>query len=400
MAGGCRPSGSLSGVPPQIPNGSPAVGLYASYGQAQQQFVGGNPGMCSSGSLGGSLRSFPGSAAGGAATVAMPMVRHYSGAGSHSSGSLAGVAPGGGGAMQVKGTSGPAIYSGPYSNYGPYGRQPDGADVRASQLPALQEQLDKLRHASAVQQEQIGELFQELKEAREGKLRLQCEVDSARSASSRLSEELSRERMAREQAEAAAAQGQQALERNLAEREVWPSHGDPAAGAYAPSCNRGACTASFGKFRPPSAPPASSSPGDRPDRAPEVAAPLGLAAAATSVQPADNEGDRTATDRRPSRSLRPRGSAKDDIDARLFDFLQNTDCSLVFRRKNRGWYLFRQADEGGRPSSDDRSVELSIVNGKLMARVEPSGPHDKGWNNGKLGPLERFVTFFSTARDS
>jgi len=82
---------------------------------------------------------------------------------------------------------------------------------------------------------------------------------------------------------------------------------------------------------------------------------------------------------------------KDDIDARLNDFLDRSGCQLSFRRRNKGWYSFRV--EGER---QDRSVEVSITNGKLMAKVEPS-THDPGWNNGKLGPIERFVAHFSSA---
>lgn len=401
MAGGCRPSGSISGVPSQMSAGN---------------------------SLNGSLRSFPGSAAGGPQQpVAVPMVRHYSG--SHSSGSLAGVSAGGlarpqsgsisvpgtalpvapmpAGAVRVTGTSGPAIYSGPCRAYGPCGRQPDGTNVQASHLPALQQEMQKLRHAAAAQQEQIGQLFQELKRTREGKARYQQELDTARSEVARISEELSRERMARGRAEAAATEGQQALERNVAAREAWPSNADPVASPNMPSYNRGECTASFGL-------PGGRMSQDRPDRAVDTEArigspgqPLGAAggvarpsrsAAQAFVASVQVAGQETPADRGASRNTQRRGSAKDDIDARFLDFLQNTDCPLVFKRKNRGFYSFRHADEGGKPSSNDRCVELSIVNAKLMARVEPDGHDDKGWNNGKLGPVERFVTFFSSAR--
>lgn len=86
---------------------------------------------------------------------------------------------------------------------------------------------------------------------------------------------------------------------------------------------------------------------------------------------------------------------KDEIDARLQEFLERTECGLVFRRLNRGWYAFRRAEERG-PRFDERNLELSIVNGKLMARMEPS-THDPGWNNGKLGPIDRFVTSCAAA---
>lgn len=86
-------------------------------------------------------------------------------------------------------------------------------------------------------------------------------------------------------------------------------------------------------------------------------------------------------------------SNKDDIDARLNEYLERSDTGLTFRRLNRGWYAFRRADDRNPPSSD-RGVEISIINGKLMARLEPT-THEKGWNNGKLGPIERFCAHFA-----
>jgi len=86
---------------------------------------------------------------------------------------------------------------------------------------------------------------------------------------------------------------------------------------------------------------------------------------------------------------------RDDIDVRLNEYLARSDTGLTFRRLNRGWYAFRRADDRNSPSSD-RSVEVSIVNGKLMARLEPT-THEKGWNNGKLGPIERFCAYFAQA---
>lgn len=86
---------------------------------------------------------------------------------------------------------------------------------------------------------------------------------------------------------------------------------------------------------------------------------------------------------------------KDEIDVKLQEFLERSDCGLGFRRLNRGWYAFRRADERSVPSGD-RSVELSIINGKLMARLEPS-THHPGWNNGKLGTIERFCAHIAAA---
>lgn len=90
---------------------------------------------------------------------------------------------------------------------------------------------------------------------------------------------------------------------------------------------------------------------------------------------------------------RPRAKAVDDIDERLLTFLESTPCSLQFRRINRGWYQFWPLALGvsSKPGhADAKHVELSIVNGKLMARMEPLSL-DPGWNKGRPGAIERFV---------
>lgn len=86
--------------------------------------------------------------------------------------------------------------------------------------------------------------------------------------------------------------------------------------------------------------------------------------------------------------------AKDEIDSRLLDFLEQSNCALTFRRMNRGWYAFRRMDDVC-PASGDRCVELSLVNNKLMAQVEVQ-THERGWNNGRPGAIERFVAHFAS----
>jgi len=58
-----------------------------------------------------------------------------------------------------------------------------------------------------------------------------------------------------------------------------------------------------------------------------------------------------------------------------------------------GLYAVRPTDPRD-PSTDDRYVEVSIVNGKLMVTMEPS-THEPGWNHGKPGPIEKFVAKFA-----
>lgn len=91
---------------------------------------------------------------------------------------------------------------------------------------------------------------------------------------------------------------------------------------------------------------------------------------------------------------RLQAQAKDDIDLRLLEFLERTDCTLQFKRMNRGWYKFLHPDDP--PSAaNNQHVELSIMNGKLMAKVDPGSHHERSWNNGKRGPIERFVMAYS-----
>jgi len=69
----------------------------------------------------------------------------------------------------------------------------------------------------------------------------------------------------------------------------------------------------------------------------------------------------------------------DEIDLRLEDFYNMTNSAIPFKRVNRGFYKFGET-----------TVELKIVNNKLMAQTED------GWNRGKFGPIEKFITCFET----
>lgn len=92
-------------------------------------------------------------------------------------------------------------------------------------------------------------------------------------------------------------------------------------------------------------------------------------------------------------SAKKKGMTEDEVDAKLNDYLATSPhCRLEFRRLNRGWYEFRRIDEE-RPET--RCVEMTMVNGKLMVRLEPT-THDAGWNHGKLGPIDRFVMAYSS----
>mmetsp|Transcript_41892 Transcript_41892/g.98200 ORF Transcript_41892/g.98200 Transcript_41892/m.98200 type:complete len:405 (-) Transcript_41892:25-1239(-) len=80
------------------------------------------------------------------------------------------------------------------------------------------------------------------------------------------------------------------------------------------------------------------------------------------------------------------GQVKDEIDERLVEYLESSRCPLHFKRVNRGWYQFWSMGKAGQR----RHVELSLVNGKLVARSEAS-MQEEAWNCGKPGAIERFA---------
>lgn len=87
-----------------------------------------------------------------------------------------------------------------------------------------------------------------------------------------------------------------------------------------------------------------------------------------------------------------RRPSRDEVEEKLSDYLANSPhCKLEFCRLNQGWYQYRHATDSSVPQ---KCIEMSVVNGKLMVKLEPTS-HDRGWNNGKLGPIDRFVSQFS-----
>mmetsp|Transcript_6944 Transcript_6944/g.16564 ORF Transcript_6944/g.16564 Transcript_6944/m.16564 type:complete len:468 (+) Transcript_6944:122-1525(+) len=292
----------------------------------------------------------------------------------------------------------------------------------AAQLPGEEAEL---RHAMSMQEARIMELTQQLQACQENAARLSDELEKQRGEAVRLSVELQQERFAREQAEAALQQppqpvGSQALTptasaAGFTKRDlVMKPTGGGAATSRTASASRRAREAKELQDRGPDAPP------ERPMTAAErreaaaaerraavaerrVAAEMAAAerraaadAAAAerraAVEAAAEVGQRSLSKdtgyygRSPGTS-RP-ASAKDEIDSRLQDYLARSQCGLIFRRLNRGFYSFRRANDNG---NNDRDIEMSLVNGKLMVKMEPSA-YDPGWNNGKAGPIERFCT--------
>jgi len=255
----------------------------------------------------------------------------------------------------------------------------------------LQAEVESLRRSVASQEDRILQLTKQLQVSHESERKLAVDLEASRSESSRLMDELQTERLVREQAEAASTElrlaaemvGQAAAAQD--KRASWQNTSQRASSSpsrRAPNTDRPATRAAAKEDARPAPEPqreTSRPPAPRREREPDT--------------PNSNAGALPSGRRG---SGRPQ-SAKDEIDGRLHEFLERSDaqrdCGLLFKRLNRGWYAFRRRDERG-PQSNDRSVEISIVNGKLMAKLEPS-THDPGWNNGKLGTIERFCAAMS-----
>lgn len=240
----------------------------------------------------------------------------------------------------------------------------------------LQAEVFTLRSTVSAQEEKNSQLSRQLQVSQENERKLVAELEVARSDIGRLSEELRSERLLRQQAEATAAElrvaGDLMSTPGAAGQDITNSRQNNSASRL-----RGSTRAPSATRRSESAP--------RPQSAARPQTPTSAAGNASV-------GTGLASSRRAS--AQPQ-SAKDEIDGRLREYLERSDCGLLFRRMNRGWYSFRVRGDRG-PVSNDRSVEISIVNGKLMARLEPS-THDAGWNNGKLGTIERFAASMCAA---
>jgi hypothetical protein len=246
----------------------------------------------------------------------------------------------------------------------------------------FQVELESLRRASATQEERIALLTKQLQVTQENERRLATDLEAAQSENIRLVEEVRVERLVRAQAEAAATELRVAAE--MAAQAASAQNNTQSSTQH----GRGATPSRRVPFAERSAARGRDSSNDVRSPTPQQKQPRQY----TSNENAGKASPGVDTARRGSGRLQ---SGKDEVDGRLIEFQDREDCGIIFRRLNRGWYSFRRKDEKG-PTSSDRTVELSIVNGKLMARLEPS-THDNGWNNGKLGTIERFCKCYGTA---
>lgn len=229
----------------------------------------------------------------------------------------------------------------PSNSSGAQSRPPQTHD----EVARLQLEVEQLRREVLTRDGQMAESAKELREANENREHLMKEVESLRAEREQMSSELALLRMDREQFEGMAPESRVEIEDVRASK-----------GRVTPVPPTGTSTPSRFGARPP--------------------------AGRQGVR------ERSLSNNAPASRV-----AKDEIDGRLLDFLEQSDCALTFRRMNRGWYAFRRVDDVG-PISGDRCVELSLVNNKLMAQVEVQ-THERGWNNGRPGAIERFVAHFA-----
>jgi len=207
---------------------------------------------------------------------------------------------------------------------------------------ALRAEVEALRRSLATQEDIMSRLSNELATTQEHERTLQAQVDAAREELEAVGHELVSEKSSREQAQAALAE----LQRQYA-------------GPTTPRVTRGS--------------PASEE---------------------ASREFVKGAGDASYARRGWSSLNTSRGGGKlDEVEPRLREFLEKTACSMDFRQLNRGWYAVRPTHPQA-AATDDRYVEVSIVNGKLMVTMEPS-THEPGWNHGKPGPIEKFVAKYA-----
>mmetsp|Transcript_6062 Transcript_6062/g.13423 ORF Transcript_6062/g.13423 Transcript_6062/m.13423 type:complete len:390 (-) Transcript_6062:142-1311(-) len=263
-------------------------------------------------------------------------------------------------------------------------------------LPGIGADVEELQKTVAEQADKIAQLTKELAKAKESESKLRMEADLARDEASRLVEELRREKTAREQLEGMATRAAAA-----ADRAPSASKEKPVAAAAAPrsasvrqrkSVNGPAMANSVSSAR--GARPESSAPSTarRVTEGTRSSTALGTGRRSQSplAQSASQAGTASAANMTATKTDGKPAVAKDDIDVRLQDFVERSECNLAFKRLNKGFYTVR------RPGANaDHHVEVSIVNGKLMVKLE-SSTTEPGWNNGKLGPVEKFVAFYTS----
>jgi len=272
----------------------------------------------------------------------------------------------------------PTPLGGSLANVAPAEPQQTQSPRQCAVDETLQAELESLRRTASSQHERIVQLTNQLDASRVSEEKFRHEAHAAQAEAARLAEELRLERLARQQAAAAALECPVAPATACDYPMAVSATSAPIAGEPLQTAKIDVAPVHISepRSRPPStrsntggAPRNASSSARRRMQSPQ--------AAPSPSPPGTGRGHKS----------------KDEVDARLQEWLDRNKCDLEFRRLNQAWYAFRHIEDR-LPLTNDQTVELRIVNNKLMAKLEPT-THDAGWNNGKLGPIERFVAAFS-----
>jgi len=269
------------------------------------------------------------------------------------------------------------------------------ADVKA-----LQAQMEALRRSVVAQEDRIAHLTQDLQASRDSEGRAVADAEAAHDEAMRLREELRQEREWREQAEAADLLTPPASATKRAQVAAGKAQAKGKARPTSTGAMRRNLSASDVKAGAPNEPPSARFALPEPPPLASGRSSRGSSFGAASLGALGATGAAAAALRVSARGRSSAAALKepqqDDIDIALRTFLERGNCGLTFRRMNRGWYAFSRPGE--RNPGGDRMVELSMVGGKLKARMEPSS-HEKGWNNSKAGDIDRFCAYIVQVDD-
>ncbi|CAE6913309.1 GCR1 [Symbiodinium natans] len=205
------------------------------------------------------------------------------------------------------------------------------------------------------QQQEIDQLREQIQVYKANEARLQAELQAAREQIDGLTVELAEEKRARAQAVLAL-----------------PAEKAPRTPKSPKSPQRGT--------RSPASARADRSRAAEPDCASTSGTGTGTGGTGTNIGGGDVApfarplSERPRVTRRGSSPAALRRIAKDEVDTKLTEYLTSSPhCKLEFCRLNQGWYQFRHADI----AMETKCLEMSIVNGKLMVKLEPTS-HDRG----------------------
>ncbi|CAJ1430432.1 unnamed protein product [Effrenium voratum] len=225
-----------------------------------------------------------------------------------------------------------------------------------SVLVATQAQAQQAAQAAcaAAQAKELEQARSELEESRANAIRLEDELKAAKSEIERLAEALWEEKQRREAAEAKAA-AQAAASAAASAREVQPREVPK---AHVPPETRERASVAR---KPESRPTTSESPGEAPVSARQTEALANSSLRGSSLRRGSSPGARKR--------------AKDEVEEKLGEYLINSPhCKLEFcRSRGSSGHTVRNTD------SVSLLGQMSIVNGKLMVKLEPTSHDPRSW---------------------